>query len=69
MRVKVVCHCKLDVGTGVNVHFSPCYTGQENDDFFAGAPGGLVIFNGVTKSVADKFQNGKEYFMDFTPAK
>lgn len=68
-RLKVTCNWKSDSGTGVNLTFSPVYSGsEENKQFFAATPGGSFQFYTVNKIVADQFEMGKEYYIDISPA-
>ena len=51
------------------LYFSVVYSGsKENEKFFKYTPGGQVMFNVVKKEAADKFEIGKEYYVDFKPA-
>ena len=65
VRCKFVCS-HLD---GNNVYLSPDYTGsEENKEFFAATPGGQIGLYTVNQSALDQFEQGKEYYVDFTPA-
>lgn len=69
MRCKVVCSYKTDSGDGVNLTFSPVYSGSpENEEFFKYTPGGTIGFYTVNKAAAANFEQGKEYYVDFSPA-
>jgi hypothetical protein len=69
MRCKVVCNFKQDYGDGVNLSFGPVYNGSpENQAFFKATPGGTISFYTVNKAAADRFEHGKEYYVDFSPA-
>jgi hypothetical protein len=64
---------KMPVGQkpedGFYLHFSPVYTGsEENREFFKWTPGGTVQFNVMNEAAAAKFEVGKEYYLDFSPA-
>jgi hypothetical protein len=74
MRCKVSCSSITPAGKtpedGYYMSFSPVYTGsEENKDFFKWTPGGTVQFNVMNVAAASKFEQGKEYYLDFTPAK
>lgn len=63
--------CKFACGykDGSSVHLAPVYTGsEENKRFFAATPGGLISFYTVNQDALDQFEQGKEYYVDFTPA-
>lgn len=65
VRCKFVCSFK----EGQSVHFSPVYSGsEENKKFFQATPGGQIAFYTVNESALDQFEQGKEYYVDFTPA-
>ncbi len=69
MRCKVSCSQKQVFVDGVCLSFSPVYSGSaENAAFFKATPGGSLSFNIVNQAVADKFEVGKEYYVDFTAA-
>ncbi len=69
MRCKVACTAKIPSNEGVYLNFCPVYTGsEENKQFFKYTPGGVVQFNIVNSETADKFEIGKEYYVDFSPA-
>jgi hypothetical protein len=69
-RVKVVCNNKQDFGTnGVNLTFTPVYTGsEENKIFFKYTPGGQFNFYSLNKEATDQFVMGKEYYFDIFAA-
>jgi hypothetical protein len=65
VRCKFVCSFK----EGQSVHFSPVYSGsEENKKFFQATPGGQISFYTVNESALEQFEQGKEYYVDFTPA-
>ena len=69
MRCKVVCSAKIPSDEGVYLKFYPVYTGSdENKEFFKYTPGGVVNFNIVNQATADRFEVGKEYYVDFSEA-
>jgi hypothetical protein len=65
VRCKFVCSFK----EGQSVHFSPVYSGsEENQKFFQATPGGQIAFYTVNQSALAQFEQGKEYYVDFTAA-
>lgn len=63
VRCKFVCNY-ID---GKNVHLAPVYSGsEENKQFFAATPGGQIGLYTVNQSALDQFEQGKEYYVDFT---
>jgi hypothetical protein len=72
MRCKVHCSEKRPegaTGDGMYLAFAPVYSGsEENKEFFKYTPGGTIQFFVLNKPAADKFEVGKEYYVDFTPA-
>lgn len=65
VRAKFVCSMKNE-----NViAFNPVYSGsKENESFFRATPGGQIMLNIVNEDAAKQFEQGKEYYVDFTPA-
>lgn len=54
---------------GCTLRFYPVTGGgQENEQFFKATPSGKLELSVVKAEVADKFEPGKEYYLDFTPA-
>lgn len=52
-----------------NLKFYPVSSGsEENKRFWAATPGGEFHFNTINRAVAEAFEFGKEYFVDFTLA-
>lgn len=43
-------------------------TNKENAEFFAATPGGNINLDAVNEVVADQFEIGEEYYVDFTRA-
>ena len=65
VRAKFKCDYKKDS----YVSFSPVYSGsEENESFFKATPGGEIRLHVVNQPAFDAFQEGKEYYIDFTPA-
>lgn len=53
----------------VDIQMSPVSGGsEENEKFFASTPGGVLTLTTVNKDAAAMFEQGKEYYVDFTPA-
>jgi len=68
-RCKVVCSQIQKFDDGSVLHFYPVYTGsEENKQFFAQTPGGVVNFNIVNPETSAKFEVGKEYYVDISLA-
>lgn len=66
-RCKVVCSFKDEENK--NVHFHPVYTGSdENKQFFASTPGGVMSFNILNDVAFGQFEQGKEYYVDISAA-
>lgn len=66
-RAKFVCGYKAIDGSQINL--SPVYSGSdENKSFFASTPGGQIQLHILNPDAAGVFQQGKEYYVDFTPA-
>ena len=69
MRCKVVCQIKQPCEDSFYLNFGAVYSGsEENKKFFKYTPGGQIQFNVVNKEIADEFEVGKEYYIDFSPA-
>lgn len=69
VRAKFKCHVKDE--THKCVKLSPVVSGsEENKEFFSYTPGGeisLFLGDKATSAFAS-FEQGKEYYVDFTPA-
>lgn len=66
-RCKFVCGFK-DEGNKT-VYFNPVYSGsEENKKFFSATPGGMISLNVLNESAFESFEQGKEYYIDFTLA-
>lgn len=69
MRCKVFCSYKQPVNDGVHLHFTPVVDGsEENKEFFRYTPGGQFMLYTVNLAVAEKYEVGKQYYVDFTEA-
>lgn len=67
VRCKVVCSFKDEHNKCV--HFYPVYDGsEENKQFFAATPGGTISLNVLNERAMSGFEQGKEYYCDFTQA-
>lgn len=67
VRAKFVCNLKDMYNK--TVYMSPVYSGsEENKEFFKYTPGGTVVMNCLNPVAFDKFEQGKEYYLDFTAA-
>ena len=67
VRAKFVCSL-VDKSTKC-VYLYPVYTGsEENKQFFAATPGGQITLNVVNEAAMGQFEQGKEYYIDFSPA-
>lgn len=65
VRCKFVCSYRDSEG----VHFSPVYSGsEENEKFFKATPGGRIDLQIVAPDTLERFEVGKEYFIDLKPA-
>jgi hypothetical protein len=73
MRCKVACSMKQPYEDGCYLSFYPVYAViEENKEFFKDTrrwyAGGTVTFNVMNKAAAERFEVGKEYYLDFSPA-
>ena len=69
MRCKVYCNYKQVSENDARLCFAPVYSGsEENKEFFKFTPGGEFSIYTVNLAVAEKFEQGKEYYVDFSPA-
>jgi hypothetical protein len=67
VRAKFVCSYKNAEQRVLT--FDPVYSGsEENKRFFEATPGGQINLNVVNETALAKFEQGKEYYVDFTPA-
>ena len=69
VRAKFTCSRNEKQGESMRLEFTPVFTGsEENKNFFKWTPGGKIELQVVNPEAAEKFELGKEYFVDFTPA-
>jgi hypothetical protein len=69
VRAKFKCSSKTGHGDSSTVEFVPVYSGSaENESFYKATPGGSINLQVVNKNTADRFEVGKEYYIDFIPA-
>jgi hypothetical protein len=65
VRAKFVCNYK-DEANG-SVYLCPVYSGsEENKEFFRATPGGQIMLHVMNRAAFDTYQQGKEYYVDFT---
>lgn len=56
-------------GSAHSVRLAPVFGGSaENDRFFAVSPGGAIALEVVAAETAARFEVGKSYYVDFSPA-
>jgi len=72
MRMKVFCSKKAEnqyEPEKVDLAFTAVYDGsEENKMYWEMTPAGSIELSTVNKSVVEKFEVGKDYYVDFTPA-
>jgi hypothetical protein len=74
VRCKVKCDVKEVTGAGTeyeeaHIKMSAVYDGsKENKEFFKYTPAGTIEFWATNKAAADQIEQGKEYYVDLTPA-
>lgn len=69
MRCKVTCTKNEPYSNGFSLAFSAvCSGSEENKEFFKYTPSGNIEFGLVNESTAAKYEVGKEYYVDFSPA-
>jgi len=74
VRCKFRCHYKdaQNVGTEHEyalIKMSPVSSGsKENEEFFKYTPGGDLCFYSVNLAAAAQIEQGKEYYIDISPA-
>lgn len=51
------------------IRLSPVYSGsKENEEFYRWTPAGQIVLATVNGQAVKQFEEGKEYYVDFTPA-
>lgn len=71
VRAKFRVHCVVPSGNGFRIDMSPVYDSNpesENGRFYQATPWGQITMGTVNAAAAEQFQNGAEFFVDFTPA-
>ncbi|MGH9770104.1 MAG: hypothetical protein ACRD4Q_00140 [Candidatus Acidiferrales bacterium] len=69
MPVRAKVRCSFKDLTQTTVYFHPVFDGsEENKAFFESTPAGQVILNIGNTAAFGNFTQGKEYYLDFTPA-
>lgn len=67
IRSKFVVEKVEKVDEGFNIVFNTVASGsKENDEFFKATPSGQITMAVVKPEVAERFLEGKEYYVDFT---
>lgn len=68
-RCKFVCRDKKIDENGATIYMSPVTSGsKENDEFFRYTPAGEIRIGIVSLETARQFEEGKEYYIDISPA-
>lgn len=69
-RIKVTCTAVGKTGNGQNhVAFAPVPAGSaENEQVYLSTPGGSMSMITVTDSVMSRYEPGKHYYIDISPA-
>jgi hypothetical protein len=58
-----------DDGNGARVKLLPVTSGSaENAEFYRLTPGGEITLSTINQTALDQFEEGKEYYVDFTKA-
>ena len=70
MRCKMSCGSKVALGDGGYVlGFYAVYAGSaENDKYFKATPSAQFYVQTVNEAAASRFEVGKNYYVDFSPA-
>lgn len=71
VRAKFTCNFKIinQENGQAEVGFNPVYTGsEENKDFWKYTPSGSIAMTITNSQAFDRFETGREYYVDFTPA-
>lgn len=70
VRAKFKCESKAQIVGGTNIKLVPVTTGSpENEQYFKWTPFGSIEIGTLNEAAASQFIPGKEYYVDFTPAK
>lgn len=70
VRAKMVCASVAPTGDTFTVRLSPVVGGsEENDQFYKYTPGGIVSLEVLSEETANHFEQGQEYYVDFSKAK
>jgi hypothetical protein len=68
-RCKFKVESKTEFVSGVSILLRPVTCGSiENEKFYQYTPGGELRLEVVNKETATKFEPGKEYYIDISPA-
>lgn len=69
MSVRAKFSCGFKDEKNKTVYMAPVYSGsEENQQFFKLTPGGQIILHTINEAAFEQFAQGKEYYIDFTPA-
>ena len=71
MRCKVFLNTKVQINNekGYALSFHTVYAGnEESNKYFQSTPAGYIIIKTINENAAAKFEAGKEYYVDFSPA-
>lgn len=69
VRAKFRCDSIEHTADGATVKMAPVISGsEENKTFYRYTPGGSISLAVVNKDTAARFEPGKSYYVDFTPA-
>jgi hypothetical protein len=70
IRAKFICSTVEQRGNTFSVYLSPVVGGsEENNSFYKATPGGAIALEVVSEDTADNFEQGQEYYVDFSKAK
>lgn len=71
VRAKMLCGSVERNGDTYSIRLSPVVGdgSEENASFYAATPGGVVILEVVSEGTAKHFEQGEEYYLDFTHVK
>lgn len=70
VRAKFQVTSANEVGEGLkSITMAPVFGGsEENNRFFNATPSGSIQLGVINAEAAAQFEQGKEYYVDFTPA-